>query len=142
MSFPAGRLLVAALIVSVGAGCAARSKTPAPDVGRAADLVRQGCYDCLLDARAIYESTTGAARAASRLQALEVELLLVLRGKELALDTAADLARARAMAAALGANANTQPTLELVESVAPDPVGTPRIDRPLPALLGARGGLE
>jgi hypothetical protein len=142
MTILAGRLVAVAVALVVAAGCAARSKPQAaPDLGRAGELVRQGCYDCLLEARAIYDSAAGTAPAASRLPALEVELLLALREKELALDPSAAMTRARSMAVSLRPNVDAARILEVVESIAPDPVGTPRVDRSLPALLGGREGL-
>src|SRR5687768_837198 len=56
MTLLLARLLVAAVTVTIAAGCAARTKPQtAADLRRASDLVRQGCYDCLLEARTEYE---------------------------------------------------------------------------------------
>ena len=52
----ARRSLVTVAILAIAAGCAARSQpSNAADHARADALVREGCYDCLLDARAAYE---------------------------------------------------------------------------------------
>jgi tetratricopeptide (TPR) repeat protein len=68
-----------------------------PDRGAWADeLVRQGCYDCLLDARTVYERLA-ASSAAAVARVLEVDLLLALREKELSIDPTATLAHAESL---------------------------------------------
>jgi len=67
--------------------------------------VSEGCYDCLLEAKGAYEKlgvTQGRPSVAMRL--FEIELLLTLRERELAMDSAASLARARALAPELPAD--------------------------------------
>jgi tetratricopeptide (TPR) repeat protein len=133
-------LLVAATLVVTG--CAARARAAiALDQARAEALVRDGCYDCLLEAREIYNRAAGGDRRGNRIRALEVELLLVLRAKELAIDPADTMVRAAAVAAEIGPSFDAGPTLKLVEAVAPDAVGTPLVDRRLPSLLAGREGL-
>src|SRR5687768_12537493 len=138
----AGALLLVAATLGV-TGCAARSRAAiaALDKSRAEALVREGCYDCLLEAREIYNRAAGGERRGNRVRALEVELLLALREKELAIDPAGTMVRAAAVAAELGSSFDAGPTLKLVEAVAPDAVGTPLVDRRLPALLAGRDGL-
>jgi tetratricopeptide (TPR) repeat protein len=86
------------LLAALAAGCGSRSaKMGEPDRGAWADeLVRQGCYDCLLDARAGYERlATSSAAALARV--FEVDLLLALREKELSIDPTATLAHAESL---------------------------------------------
>ena len=90
-------------------------------------LVRDGCYDCLLEARDLYLSNAEWAAAgiiASRL--FEVELLIALREKELALDAEAALARAGALIPELADPAAATRLLEIATTAPPDATGTPR----------------
>ena len=85
-------------LAALAAGCGSRSaKVVEPDRGAWADeLVRQGCYDCLLDARAAYERLAGGS-AAALARVFEVDLLLALREKELSIDPTATLAHAASL---------------------------------------------
>jgi tetratricopeptide (TPR) repeat protein len=132
------------LIAALFAGCAARSAPVqlAAVQARADELVRQGCYDCLLDARAAYEGLPPSGARTVALRRLEIELLLALREKELAIDAGPTLARARAVAAELRPGFNADPVIALVDAVAPDPVGTPARRRLLSPLTAGREGLE
>jgi tetratricopeptide (TPR) repeat protein len=139
------RLLCGVLLAALFTGaCATRAARVIPPTEQAAadELVRQGCYDCLLDARAIYERVPASARRPLLLRMLEVELLLALREKELALDTTAAMARASAIVSELGPSADVARDVAIVEAVPPDAVGTPRSLRQLTALLAGREGLE
>jgi tetratricopeptide (TPR) repeat protein len=86
------------LLAAVVAGCGSRSARVAePDRGAWADeLIRQGCYDCLLDARTAYERLA-ASSAAALARVFEADLLLALREKELSIDATATLARAESL---------------------------------------------
>lgn len=122
------------VVVLAAAACAARTPAaPVADLARAEALVRQGCYDCLLEAREIYTRVVPARRRAVLLPMLEVELLLALREKELALDTVATMTRARALAGDLGARVDTARVLDLVDTVPPDATGR-RLLPPSPAV--------
>src|SRR5688572_23472693 len=139
------RQLCALLLVSVViAGCAARSNAVQAGavLARTDELVRQGCYDCLLEARAVNEGLSPALRRSVLLPLLEVELLLAMREKELAIDSAATLARARAIAAELGPAANAEQYVSIVDAVTPDRAGTPLSHRPLSPLTAGREGLQ
>ena len=140
------RVLCGLLIAALATGaCATRSAgvpTPSREQAAADELVRQGCYDCLLEARAIYERVPASARRPLLIRMLEVELLLALREKELALDTAATMARANAIVSELGPAADVARYVPIVEAVPPDAAGTPRGARLLPVLLAGRAGLE
>jgi tetratricopeptide (TPR) repeat protein len=132
------------LVSVVMAGCAARSNAvqTAAALARMDGLVRQGCYDCLLEARAVAEGLSPALRRSASQQLLEVELLLAMREKELAIDPAATLTRARAIAAELGPAVNAERYVSIVEAVPPDRAGTPLSRRPLPPLTAGREGLQ
>src|SRR5262245_56419393 len=97
------RLLSAALLV-VLCGCASAPVKKA-DVVALADadaLVLQGCYDCLIDARSVYERVAvGKARPLVIARLFETQLLIMLRERELAIDATQSFARAQALAAEL-----------------------------------------
>ena len=111
------------LLAGLAAGCASRSaKVAEPDGGAWADeLVRQGCYDCLLDARAAYERLA-ASSAAALARVFEVDLLLALREKELSIDPTATLARAESLVPRL-AKLPAAAMLAIVRTVPEDAAG-------------------
>jgi tetratricopeptide (TPR) repeat protein len=89
---------VVILALAASLGCASKSpKVAAVDSADWPDeLVRQGCYDCLLDARGAYERL--AARSAAALTRIfEIDLILALREKELSIDPTATLAHAESL---------------------------------------------
>jgi tetratricopeptide (TPR) repeat protein len=123
------------LILGIVAGCAARTARGTPtDQLRAGELVREGCYDCLLEARQLYARTT-AVNDDHRRGALEVELLIALREKELALDASSATARAATLASELGPNFAR--LIPIVDAIPPDSIGTPRAGRRLAAPMAA-----
>ena len=88
-------LLVLALFVACGCSQrTARVSIPTRDV--ADELVRQGCYDCLLEAKAEYQRRAATSPPALN-RLFEVDLLLALREKELALDPDATLNHAASL---------------------------------------------
>ena len=111
------------LLAGLAAGCTSRSaKVAVPDGGAWADeLVRQGCYDCLLDARAAYERLA-ASSAAALARVFEVDLLLALREKELSIDPTATLARAESLVPRL-AKLPAAAMLAIVRTVPEDATG-------------------
>lgn len=115
--------------VVLTAACASTPIRPAEQVQleRAAALVREGCYDCLLEARDVY-ARVGVGRAAAVVlpRLFETELLLALRERELALDSAATEARARDLAPALAPTLDVARVMALVDVVAREENGTPR----------------
>lgn len=121
----------AAATALVLAGCAARRPPLDPALaGRADALVRQGCYDCLLDARELYQQLLADGRtpdAAVRL--FEVHLLIALRAKELVVDPGDALSRARALAPGLPAATEAARYLELIDIVPPDERGASKTAR-------------
>ena len=82
--------------------CAARgpSRAVLAEVGRADTALREGCYRCLEDALGVFErlaaGPSGPPRA--RRGAFEAAVLLALRSKELGLDAAPFMSRARDLA--------------------------------------------
>jgi tetratricopeptide (TPR) repeat protein len=128
MSVLAGRLLIAAMTV-IAVGCAARSRPQtAADLGRATELVRQGCYDCLLEARAIYEKLPSSQPTTLRL--LEIHLLLALRDKELSLDPAANLEHAERLMAELRPEGGARAVLSIITAIPEDSTGRRRLQGP------------
>src|SRR5688572_27971125 len=111
------RAVATALACVLAATCVARRPPLDPSLaGRAEALVREGCYDCLLDARDIYERLMADGRvAAAATRIFEVNLLLALREKELALDPAGAIGRARTLAPRLPAAVDATRYVEVVE---------------------------
>ena len=133
-------LVVFAAFIACGCGQrTARVVTPARD--SADELVRQGCYDCLLEARAEYERR--AARSSPALVRLfEVDLLLALREKELAIDPDATLNRATSLVPKLAA-VPADRILSVVKVLPPDATArramppTPAVQEELAATIRA-----
>ena len=100
-----------------------------PDLGAldAADrLVLEGCYDCLLEARAIYARVgVGRVRPLVIVRLFETDLLLALRENELAMDPSATLARARALMPELPPTVDAARYLSIVEVLPGDDYGWP-----------------
>ena len=91
--------------------------------------VLEGCYDCLIDARTTYvKLAAGKARPLILPRLFEVELLLTLREKELDLDFAPSLARARDLLKELPAPLEAARYVALVEGIPSDDVGIPRAE--------------
>jgi tetratricopeptide (TPR) repeat protein len=129
----ASRSLLTVALLALAAGCAARS-TPAngANLALADALVQEGCYDCLLDARAAYERLP--ASEATIVKLIEINLLLVLREKELSLDPSANLDRATRLMARLRTTSDTSSLVAVVASVPEDSTGR----RLLPPALAGR----
>jgi len=111
-------------------GCAAtKPVTRAPDLSgldEADAQILRGCYDCLLDARAIYRRIgAGPGRSVVLTRLFETSLILTLRDKELALDPSDMRAEAQALAGELPAELEAGRYLALVDAVPPDDVGVP-----------------
>src|SRR6187399_535343 len=107
---PMRTLAVPVAMLAILAGCT-RHKPPtvdlravaAEDLGRADARLLDGCYACLVEARDTYARlATGPVSAQATVRRFEAELLIVLREKELAIDTAASQARLQAAGDALG----------------------------------------
>ncbi len=108
-------LVFFAVVAAMGCGKKAATVTaPGPDV--ADELVRAGCYDCLLDARTEYERRSTPA---ALVRLFEVDVLLALREKELAIDPAATLDRAASLAPKL-TTVPANRVLSVVRALPPD----------------------
>lgn len=119
-----------AAVCLVGLGCAAKKPAPKPPdlsgLDHADAQVLQGCYDCLLDARATYRRIgAGPGRPVVLTRLFETSLLLTLRLKELALDPSEMRAEAEAIAKELPSEIEAARYLALVDAVPPDDVGMP-----------------
>ena len=121
------RVWLAAVLVA-GAACAsAPVKVDLSGLAEADQKVLEGCYDCLLDARAIYRRVAvGRARPQVVDRLFETNLLIALREKELALDPSAAMAEARQVAAELLPGNEASRHLAIVEAVPADDMGVPR----------------
>jgi tetratricopeptide (TPR) repeat protein len=123
-------LVLALLLASAACASASLKRTDQQALQRADALVLEGCYSCLGEARDLYEQTLSRRRAPAVVQRLfEVELLIGLREKELALDATAAFARAHTLAAELPSVVMADRYLEIAEAIPPDEVGTPRRER-------------
>jgi tetratricopeptide (TPR) repeat protein len=90
----------------------------------------EGCYDCLSDARNTYARIgVGRARPLVVTRLFEIDLLLALREKELAMDPAASFRQAQALAPELAPTVYAARYLDDVAVVLPDDIGTPAADR-------------
>jgi tetratricopeptide (TPR) repeat protein len=88
--------------------------------------VIEGCYDCLLDARATYEQLAASKYANQdiiSLRLFETNLLLLLREKELGLDWRASTQRAKALAARVPSSVDAARVLAIAGAVLPDRTG-------------------
>jgi tetratricopeptide (TPR) repeat protein len=100
-------------------------------------LVRQGCYDCLKTARAAFEAALGSAGPAAARRLFEVELLLAVRERELALPPSDALQRATGLTPRLPPNIDVVRYVAAVEAVPHDRHGWPRSE--VAALRKTRG---
>jgi tetratricopeptide (TPR) repeat protein len=126
------------------AGCASAPIRPQDQVRLAAAeaLTREGCYDCLIEARDTYaELAVGRARPLVVQRLFEVELLIALREKELAMDSAGAEARAAGLADELAPMLDARRVLALADLVPPEAGGTPRRVLAERSRARARGGL-
>jgi tetratricopeptide (TPR) repeat protein len=88
--------------------------------------VTDGCYDCLLEAKASYEKLAGLqGRPSVVVRLFEIEMMLVLRERELAMDSTASLARARALAKELPPEVDAARYIAMVEAMPTDISGIP-----------------
>ncbi|HVQ42389.1 MAG TPA: hypothetical protein VMS54_09285 [Vicinamibacterales bacterium] len=88
--------------------------------------VTDGCYDCLLDAKTAYEKLAGLqGRPTVIVRIFEIEMLLVLRERELAMDSTASLARVRAVAKELPPAMDAARYIAMVEAMPTDISGIP-----------------
>jgi hypothetical protein len=88
--------------------------------------VTDGCYDCLLEAKAAYEKLAGLqGRPSVIVRLFEIEMMLVVRERELAMDSSESLARVRAVAKELPPDVNAARYIAMVEAMPMDISGIP-----------------
>ncbi len=106
--------LLIGVVAFFASSCAARGPSPAliAEAGVANAALREGCYRCIEQALATFERLGAAPGAPSRWRrsAFEAAVLLAARAKELGLDGAPHLTRARVLAA--DSPASSFPALE------------------------------
>lgn len=125
------RAICVAVVALTIAGCASTPRKPSAAQARATAESRllEGCYDCLLEARQIYERlAVGRARRSLVVPMFEVELLITLREKELAMDFSESFSRARTLARELPPTIDGARYLAAVDAVPPDVTGWPRAE--------------
>ena len=121
--------LCAVVCVVVSGACASAPKTQPGviELARADTLVSEGCYDCLTEAREIYQTwAVGKARPTILPRLFETTVLLGLREKELALDPTKRFDAAKALVPELPPTYSAAGYLEMAAAVLPDNIGTPR----------------
>jgi tetratricopeptide (TPR) repeat protein len=98
---------------------------PQPALLASADAeLLQGCYDCLLEARASYRHlAVGAERPRVIARVFEADLLIALREKELGLSPSDALADARRIASALPRDLEAEHYVALVERIPSNELG-------------------
>ena len=119
------RVLLGAALMVAATGCAGRRvrQETAAALAAADARILDGCYDCLLTARATYErlaSSKYMRRDTVMLRLFETELLIALREKELQLDWEPALERARALGRALPSAIDAHRLLAIADAVLPD----------------------
>jgi tetratricopeptide (TPR) repeat protein len=116
-------------LTAMTAACASAPirKQDEPALAQADARVREGCYDCLIEARTTYARlAVGKARPLIVGRLFETEVLIALREKELALDSAGSIARARALVPELPPVMAAERVLAILDGVPADNYGTPR----------------
>jgi tetratricopeptide (TPR) repeat protein len=116
---------MAALLLAVLTGCAARARVPAgPTIAEAEQLVTAGCYTCLVDALKVYDAIL-ASRPSPRVTrgAFRTAVLLAAREKELGLPASEYLERARTLASSLGPEEHARLALDIAAALPWDQSG-------------------
>ncbi|MEI6666569.1 MAG: hypothetical protein WCP29_00320 [Acidobacteriota bacterium] len=121
----AGLLLVACLMLAACAPARPRlnfapSMAATETLARADGLVRAGCYTCLTEALAIYESlAAGPAEVpVAAYRATDTAVLLAMRERELGLGSARSMQKAEALAGGLPVPADYSAFLAMADTVA------------------------
>ena len=128
-----GWIALTAAALSLGCGAARARKANEVALATADIRVLEGCYECLQNARAVYERLStdknapripkGSPGVVSRL--FETTVLIALREKELALDSRASIERARTLVPRVPPSLEAKRVIDLVEAVLPDGLGLP-----------------
>ena len=118
------KVWLAPLLLSVGCASTPIKKADVPALAQADALVLQGCYDCLVEARATYARVgVGKARPLVIARLFETDLLITLREKELALDASKSFAEAEALGKELPPAFEAARYLTIAEAVPGDDLG-------------------
>ena len=143
------KLWLVFVVVSVGCAshkpnaaalAAAEARAIQAQIDQADARILEGCYECLLEARDRFLNLAGTKTRPTILARLfEVQLLIALRQKELALDPAVAIAAARDLVKELPPAMESERYLGLVDAVSPEDNGTPRAELRAFRLTPARG---
>src|SRR5262245_28823339 len=118
------KVWLAPVLLSVACASTPIKKADVPALAEADALVLQGCYDCLLEARATYSRVgVGKARPLVIARLFETDVLMTLREKELALDSSKSFSEAQALARKLPQAFEAPRVLTMVEAVPGDDFG-------------------
>jgi tetratricopeptide (TPR) repeat protein len=122
---------LAALSLLLTAGCASApiKKADQASLVVAETRVLEGCYTCLLEAREVFTRVAvGKARPLVVARLFEVNVLIGMREKELAMDGAESFARARALVPELPPTYAGAQYVDIAQLIPPDAMGTPRTE--------------
>lgn len=126
------RLSIAVTVCVVLSGCAAHKPPVDPlvaalaGIDRADARLRDGCYACLVEARDAYVSLLASPLGGlAAWRRFDAELLIVLREKELAIDTTASMARLEAAGAGLPSAYDVPRLLKRLAALVPQAPGVP-----------------
>ena len=122
----AGVVALATATSSLGCASARIRKENERALAAADARVLEGCYDCLHEARRVYERLANGKKGSGIVPRLfETNVLIALREKELALGAAASLERARALIPRVPATMEPARVLAIADAVLPDDNGLP-----------------
>lgn len=120
---------ILALILLAGCASAPIKKADQASLAVAQTRVLEGCYQCLLEARDVFERVAvGRARPLVAARLFETYVLIGMRERELALDSREAFTRARALASELPAPYAGAQYVDIAELLPPDFLGTPRTE--------------
>jgi tetratricopeptide (TPR) repeat protein len=125
------RMCLGVVLVLVAAACASAPIKPDAqrELGRADQLIAKGCYDCLIEARGIYEHAAVAkARPLVVSRLFESDVLIALREREIGTPETGTLASARALVPELPSTYDAASYLAMADAIPPDAMAMSRID--------------
>lgn len=117
------------LLLATGCASAPIKKADQASLAVAQTRVLEGCYSCLLEARAVFERVAvGKARPLVVARLFEVNVLIGMRERELALDSTEAFAKARVLAAEVSPTYAAAQYVDIALLMPPDFSGTPRTE--------------
>lgn len=126
------RKLTGGILLLLATGCASApiKKADQASLAVAQTRVLEGCYQCLLEARDVFERVAAGPKARPLVLArlFETYVLIGMRERELALDSAEAFAQARAVAAELPPTYNAAQYIDIARLMPPDFGGSPRTE--------------